>query len=65
MHYTMSMVISIMVLIAMLVLYYVPKYSMQFYYNKLSRVSDASVFQLKGCYFVANGILLLAWVIAS
>lgn len=64
-HYTVTMVVSVLVLCGTLALFALPKYTNVLYYKAISSIEAETVTSLKICYFVCNSLFLVAWFISS
>ena len=64
-HYTLSMLISVLIMFSLGLLYIIPHYVNKFFYYSPNNITDADIATCKGLYGAVNVLLLVSWILAS
>ena len=64
-HYTLSMLISVLIIFSLGLLYIIPHYVNKFFYYNPDNIADSDIATCKGLYGAVNVLLLVSWILAS
>jgi uncharacterized membrane protein YcgQ (UPF0703/DUF1980 family) len=64
-HYTLSMLISVLIIFSLGLLYIIPHYVNKFFYYNPDNITDSDIATCKGLYGAVNVLLLVSWILAS
>ena len=64
-HYQVCFVNSVILTIAMIIMYVIPRYSNIIYYRSPNNIEDSEIGAFKALFSLLNMLLIISWLLAS